>query len=207
MNGVGFYLYDDNKKFYFGKFNNGKKKDKGLFIWRNESNIDESLINNSYDAFLGNLNENQMIEGLYFKQVITKENEYRFIYKGKFKDNLFHDKHAILIDLTNNFSCLGEFNDNYFICGYVLNYIEQNNNISTKDILRFNLEEKKNEIQKNEKEILSSIVELISKNYFVKIHDYYHNILQIGKQYHSIESIKYFNLEYFANQLLQFEYF
>ena len=207
MNGVGFYLYDDNKKFYFGKFNNGKKKDKGLFIWRNESNIEESLINNSYDAFLGNLNENQMIEGLYFKQVITKENEYRFIYKGKFKDNLFHDKHAILIDLTNNFSCLGEFNDNYFICGYVLNYIEQNNNISTKDILRFNLEEKKNEIQKNEKEILSSIVELISKNYFVKIHDYYHNILQIGKQYHSIESIKYFNLEYFANQLLQFEYF
>ena len=92
-----------------------------------------------------------MIEGLYFKQVITKENEYRFIYKGKFKDNLFHDKHAILIDLTNNFSCLGEFNDNYFICGYVLNYIEQNNNISTKDILRFNLEEKKNEIQKMKK--------------------------------------------------------
>ncbi len=207
MNGYGFFLYDDNKKFYFGKFNEGIKKDRGLFIWRNESNLEENLKNNSYDAFLGNLNENYMIEGLYFKQVITKENEYRFIYKGKFRDNLFHDKHAILIDLTNKFSCLGEFNGNYFICGHVLNYIEQNNNISTKDILRFNLEEKKNEIQKAEEEILSSIVELISKNYFVKIHDYYHNILQIGKQYHSIESIKYFNLEYFANQLLQFENF
>ena len=101
----------------------------------------------------------------------------------------------------------GEFNDNNFLSGHILNYIEENNNISTKDILRFNLEEKTNEIQKAEEEILSSIVNLISKNYFSKIHNYYHNIIQILKLYTSIESIEHLNLEFFANQLLQFEYF
>ena len=30
------FVYDDNKKFYFRKFNEGIKKDKGLFI-ENES--------------------------------------------------------------------------------------------------------------------------------------------------------------------------
>ena len=207
MNGYGFYLYEDSKKFYFGKFENGIKNGKGLFIWRKRNNYEESLNNYSYDAFLGNIKDNELIDGLYFKQINTTNDKYSFIYKGKFKDNLFNDEHAILIDLTNKFSCLGEFNDNNFLSGHILNYIEENNNISTKDILRFNLEEKTNEIQKAEEEILSSIVDLISKNYFSKIHNYYHNIIQILKLYNSIESIEHLNLEFFANQLLQFEYF
>ena len=203
INGLGLFIYNNKKNIYFGNFENFEKKGEGLYIWKSTNDLNSSLIDEDFTCFIGQIEDKTMIDGIYIKKI----NDEKIIYKGNFKNDKFHDKKGLLIDIKNNKFYIGKFEKNEFIDGLISSYDNKENEFEIIETKIFNKDMNDEEVNKILETYSKFIIQILEYNIFIQVHNYYTSMLAIANEYREIESFKNYSLDLFTNKLLSYKDF
>jgi hypothetical protein len=100
-NGLGVYLYNQEKiakknkiEMVLGKWKEGKKEKEGLYVWIEENEKNNDLMESNFEAYVGEMDENEFKRGIY----LTKIQTFFYIYYGSFLNGNKHDDNCYFYD-------------------------------------------------------------------------------------------------------------
>ncbi len=183
----GFYLWKPKNingkisaDFYHGYWENNLKNSNGCYLWIEEPENNNNFDNANFEAFIGNINNDEIKKGTY----LIKNNDTYFVYYGSFNQYFKkNDNNAYFYSSTHDRLFKGKIQNDLFIQGF-LAFFNDDGNLLELIYTEFDEEEQiKTVISENDLQCdqLSEIKEnmknfrniILNKDYFgIIYHDY-----------------------------------